>query len=69
MGGMALIGFGLEVEFTRSSLMSLILSYRPILLMNWRDSGLLDRPSGVLSLVGLEVGFEQRVPTYEAPGQ
>jgi hypothetical protein len=69
VGGMALIGFGLEIEFTGSSLMSLILSYRPILLTNWRDSALLDRPTGVLSLVGLEVGFEQRVPTYEPPGQ
>jgi len=69
VGGMALIGFGLEVEFTSSSLMSLILSYRPILLKNWQDSALLDRPTGVLSLVGLEVGFEQRMPTYEAPGQ
>jgi len=69
VGGMALIGFGLEIEFTGSSLMSLILSYRPVLLTNWRDSALLDRPTGVLSLVGLEVGFEQRVSTYEPPGQ
>jgi hypothetical protein len=69
VGGMAFVGFGLEVEFTRSSLMSLILSYRPILLANWRGSTLLDRPTGVLSLVGLEVGFEQRVPTWEPPGQ
>jgi len=67
VGGMVLVGFGLEVEFTRSSLMSLILSYRPIVLTNWRGSTLLDRPTGVLSLVGLEVGFEQRVPTYEQP--
>jgi hypothetical protein len=69
VGGMAQVGFGLEVEFSRSSLMSLILSYRSVLLAHWRDSALLDRPTGVLSLIGLEVGFEQRVPTWEPPAQ
>jgi hypothetical protein len=69
VGGMALVGAGLEVEFSRSTLMLLNLSYRPILLANWRDSALLDRPTGVLSLIGLELGFEQRVPTWEPQGQ
>ncbi len=67
VGGMAMVGFGLEIEFSGSTLMSLILAYRPVMLTNWRDSTLLDRSSGVLSLVGLEVGFEQRLPTYEQP--
>jgi hypothetical protein len=68
LGAMAQVGLGLEVEFSRSSLMSLMLTYRPILLATWRDSALLDRPTGLLSLIGLEVGFEQRVPTWQPQG-
>jgi hypothetical protein len=66
VGGVGFVGFGLEVEFSRASIMSVILSYRPILLTNWRESTLL-ASSGVLSVIGFEVGFEERVPTYQPP--
>jgi hypothetical protein len=65
VGSMAFLGFGLEVEFSRSTLMSIMLSYRPMLLANWRDSATFEHPTGVISLIGLEIGFEQLVPIYE----
>jgi hypothetical protein len=65
LGGMASLGVGLELELSRTSAMTFIASYRPMLLTNWRGSTLLDRPTGVLSMIGLEIGLEQRVPVYQ----
>jgi hypothetical protein len=68
IGGMAFLGVGLELQLSRTSVLAFILSYRPMLLLTWRDSARLERPTGILSMVGLEVALEQRVPVYEPPG-
>jgi hypothetical protein len=68
IGGMGFVGVGLELQLSRTSVMAFILSYRPILLLTWRDTARLERPTGILSMIGLEVSLEQRVPVYEPPG-
>jgi hypothetical protein len=68
IGGMAFLGVGLELQLSRTSVMAFILSYRPMLLLTWRDTARQERPTGILSMVGLEVALEQRVPIYEPPG-
>jgi len=65
LGGMASLGAGLEFELSRTSVMAIIVSYRPMVLTTWRDTAQLERPTGILSMVGLEIGLEQRVPVYE----
>jgi hypothetical protein len=67
VGATVFLGMGLEVELSRTSVMVFVLSYRPILLTTWRDSALQERPTGVLSMVGLEIGLEQRNPVYSPP--
>jgi len=68
-GGVAFLGFGLELELSRTSVMAFMVSYRPIVLLKWRDSVEADRPTGILSMVGLELALEQRVPVYEPPNR
>ena len=65
LGGMAFLGVGLELQLSRTAVMAFILSYRPILLLTWQDTARLERPTGILSMVGLELALEQRVPIYE----
>ena len=65
IGGMAFLGVGLELQLSRTQVMAFIASYRPILLLTWQDTARLNRPTGVLSMVGLEISLEQRVPIYE----
>jgi hypothetical protein len=66
---MAFLGVGLELQLSRTSVMAFIVSYRPILLLTWRDTARLERPTGILSMVGLELALEQRVPIYEPPSR
>ena len=68
LGGMAFLGAGLEIQLSRTSLFTIITSYRPILLTTWEDTTRAERPTGLLSMVGLEVALEQRIPTYQAAG-
>jgi len=67
LGGMAFVGVGLELQLSRTAVMTFIMSYRPILLLTWQDTAQLERPTGVMSMVGLEVGLEQKVPIYDPP--
>ncbi len=69
IGGMAFLGIGLELQLSRESVMAFIVSYRPIVLLTWEDTARLERPTGVLSMVGLELALEQRVPVYEPPSR
>jgi hypothetical protein len=69
IGGMGFLGVGMELQLSRTSVMAFILSYRPILLLTWRDTARLERPTGVLSMIGLELALEQRVPIYEPPSR
>jgi len=69
IGGMAFIGVGMELQLSRTAAMAFIVSYRPILLLTWQDTARLERPTGILSMVGLELALEQRVPIYEPPSQ
>jgi hypothetical protein len=69
IGGMAFIGVGMELQLSRTAVMAFIVSYRPILLLTWQDTARLERPTGILSMVGLELALEQRVPIYEPPSQ
>ncbi|HKQ70895.1 MAG TPA: hypothetical protein VJT73_16225 [Polyangiaceae bacterium] len=66
-GAMAFAGVGLELEFSRTSVMAVMLTYRPILLTNWQDTSRLERPTGILSMIGIELALEQRSPVYQ-PG-
>jgi len=68
-GGTAFVTLGLELELSRTSVMAFMVSYRPIVLLKWRDTAQLDRPTGILSMVGLELALEQRVPVYEPPNR
>jgi hypothetical protein len=68
LGGMAFFGAGLEFHLSRTSILTLIGSYRPIVLVSWQDTTQAHRPTGLLSMIGLEVSLEQRVPTYQAAG-
>jgi len=67
VGATAFLGLGVELELSRTSVMAFIVSYRPILLTTWKDSALQERPTGVLSMVSLEVALEQRNPVYRPP--
>jgi hypothetical protein len=69
IGGMAFLGAGVELQLSRTAVMAFIVSYRPILLLTWEDTARLERPTGVLSMVGLELSLEQRVPMYEPPSR
>lgn len=68
LGGMAFFGAGLEIQLSPTSLFALIASYRPVVLTTWEDTTRAQRPTGLLSMIGLEVAFEQRVPTYQPAG-
>jgi hypothetical protein len=67
LGGMAFLGIGVELELSRTAVMAFVVSYRPILLLTWQDTVRTERPTGILSMVGLELALEQRVPVYEPP--
>jgi hypothetical protein len=69
LGGMAFLGVGVELQLSRTAVMAFILSYRPILLLTWQDTARLERPTGILSMVGLELALEERVPIYEPPSR
>ncbi len=69
LGAMTFGGMGIELQLSRTAVMALIVSYRPILLLTWQDTARLERPTGILSMVGVELALEQRVPTYEPPDQ
>ena len=69
MGGMGFVGLGLEFDFSRTSALALAVTYRPILLGSWRDSSGIDRPTGILTMVGVEVSLEQRHYVYEPKGE
>jgi hypothetical protein len=63
-GSQAFLGVGTEIQFSRTALVAVSTTYRALLLQPFqvlRDS---TYPTGVLSLVGLELSFEQRTPTY-----
>jgi hypothetical protein len=66
---MAFLGAGVELQLSRTAVMAFILSYKPILLLTWQDTARLERPTGVLSMVSLELSLEQRVPVYEPPSR
>jgi hypothetical protein len=66
-GSQAFLGIGSEIAFSRTALVAISVSYRAILLQPlqvWKDS---TYPTGLMSMVGLEMSFEQRSPTYEPP--
>jgi hypothetical protein len=58
-GGMLLGGVGVEWHLSETTALTSSLTYRPMLLKAWNDPTGQNRPSGVLSFVGLEVSVEQ----------
>jgi len=64
VGATAFLGIGMEIELSRTSVMTFFLCYRPIVLTTWKDSARLERPTGLLSMVGLEIALEQREAVY-----
>jgi hypothetical protein len=69
IGGMGFVGLGLEFDFSRTSALALAVTYRPILLGSWHDSSGINRPTGILTMVGVEISLEQRHYVYERKGE
>jgi hypothetical protein len=59
-GAMLLAGVGLEWHLAETTVLTTALTYRPMVLKAWADPTGQSRPSGVVSLVGLEISVEQR---------
>jgi len=68
LGAMVFLGAGLEIQLSRTSMLTFVATYRPMVLTTWEDTTRAERPTGLLSMIGLEVALEQRVPTYQAAG-
>jgi hypothetical protein len=66
-GSQVFLGLGAEIAFSRTSLLAVAANYRAILLQPlqvWKDA---TYPTGLMSMIGLEMSFEQRSPTYYPP--
>jgi hypothetical protein len=68
-GALAFLGVGVELDLSQTAAMAFIISYRPILLLNWQDTAQLERPTGVISMIALELALEEKVPIYEPRGR
>jgi hypothetical protein len=67
VGGMLIGGVGVEWYLSETTALTTTLTYRPMLLKAWVDPTGQNRPSGVISFVGIEVSVEQRQAASPRP--
>jgi hypothetical protein len=59
-GAMAFGGGGLEFEVSRLAVVGLAASYKPTVIVGWKDTAGIQRPTGVAHFFGLELTLEVR---------
>ncbi len=61
-GPLAVLGFGLEAQISRRTVVSLGLNYRAVLFSKFTDTSGAIRPAGIATLIGIELALEGRDP-------